>query len=294
MTDDRLLANWFETQRPRLVAIALNLVGNLPDAEDVVQESWLRLQRSDTSEIVNLEAWITTVTSRISLDVLRSGPRRSEAPLPVESWRELPHAGATPEDEIVQADDVSVALLVVLESLGPAERLAFVLHDVFGLRFDEIASILGKSPPAVRKLASRARLRIREGRPGRATRADARVVDAWLAAAQDGDFAGLLELLDEGAVLRADYGAHSETVRGAQEIAARALLSARLATNATRVLVGGRPAVAAVVADRVVSVMVFSILAGRIHGLEVTADPRLIEAMPGLRESVGLGIPQSE
>ncbi|TFV82530.1 sigma-70 family RNA polymerase sigma factor [Microbacterium sp. dk485] len=289
MTDPRMLARWHESQRPRLVAIAVNLLGDAAEAEDVVQEAWLRLQRTDPAGIDNLAAWMTTVVSRLSLDVLRSARRRHEAPLSAERWRSHADAAPTPEEDAAAADRVGVALLVVLETLGPAERLAFVLHDVFGLSFPEVAAILDRSEAGSRKLASRARARVRGAAPSRtASRADDRLVAAWLRAAREGEFATLLELLDEGAVLRADYGTHSETIRGARDIAGRAALSAALAARSTRILVNGRPAVAAVVRGRVVSVMIFGIHHGRITALEVLAGAERLRTIAGLDEAVGL------
>ncbi|KAA9143496.1 sigma-70 family RNA polymerase sigma factor [Microbacterium lushaniae] len=288
MTDPRMLARWFQSQRPRLVAIAVNLLGDPAEAEDVVQDAWLRLQRVDPAGIDNLAAWMTTVVSRLSLDVLRSARRRHEAPLSAEPWPSHADVAPSPEDEASAADRVGVALLVVLETLGPAERLAFVLHDVFGLSFPEVAAILDRSEASARKLASRARARVRGAAPSRAvSRRDDRLVAAWLRAAREGEFATLLELLDEGAVLRADYGTHSETIRGARDIAERAALSARLAAHSTRVLINSRPAVAAVVRGRIVSVMLFSIQRGRITALEVLAGPDRLHAIAGLDEAVG-------
>lgn len=282
MTDRRILARRFETERPRLLAIAVRLLGSAADAEDAVQETWLRLERVDASEIENLEAWLTTVVSRVSLDLLRAPRRTREHSWQVEPWRDEPIAvDADPADLTAQRDRVSVALLVVLDALSPAERIAFVLHDVFGQPFDQIASVLNRSPEAVRQLASRARRRLRGAEePARPDRdRGRRVVDAWLAAATGGDLTALMSLLDDGAVLRADYGATTQTVEGARAIAEQAVLSGRLAAHSTPILIGGRPGVAATLHGRVVSMMAFDLVDDRIVGLHVLADPERLDAL---------------
>lgn len=297
MADHRMLARRFEAQRPRLRAIAIRLLGSAADADDAVQEAWLRLARTDVDAIENLDAWLTTVVSRVSLDQLRAPRRMREHSWQVEPWREEPISeGDDPADIAERNDRIGVALLVVLDTLSPAERLAYVLHDVFGQPFDEIAATLERSPEAVRQLASRARRRLRGApptetaearRPDRA--AERAIVSAWLAAARDGDFDALLHLLDDGAVLRADYGPQTETIAGARAIAGQAVLSARLAAHSTPVLIGGRPGVAAVLGDRVVSIMAFEITAGRIVGLEVLADPARLTGT-GVARVLGLGL----
>lgn len=277
MADPDDLARRFEAARPRLRAIATSMLGSTVDAEDVVQAAWLRLERVDSTEIENLDAWLTTVVSRLSLDQLRSPRRVREQSWQVEPWRDEPVATSPdPADVVADADRVSVALLVVLERLTPAERIAFVLHDVFGRPFDEVAEVIQRTSPAARQLASRARRRLREAsEPARSDRRRARrLVDAWLKAVQDGDVRVLLELLDEGAVLHADFGTHTRTLSGARDIVAQALLSARLAAHSTPVLIGGRPGVAATVNGRVVSIMAFEIVDDRIASLKVLADPR--------------------
>ena len=259
MADPDDLARRFEAARPRLRAIATSMLGSTVDAEDVVQAAWLRLERVDSTEIENLDAWLTTVVSRLSLDQLRSPRRVREQSWQVEPWRDEPGATSPdPADVVADADRVSVALLVVLERLTPAERIAFVLHDVleipfvriadvFGRPFAEVAEVIQRTSPAARQLASRARRRLREAsEPARSDRRRARrLVDAWLKAVQDGDVRVLLELLDEGAVLHAEFGTHTRTLSGARDIVAQALLSARLAAHSTPVLIGGRPGVAA-------------------------------------------------
>ncbi|WP_309064873.1 sigma-70 family RNA polymerase sigma factor [Microbacterium sp.] len=274
--DQRELAERFECARPRLVAIAMRLLGSAADAEDAVQETWLRLASADADSIRNLDAWCTTVVSRVSLDMLRAPRRARESSWQVEAWRDEP-ADATPEpaDLVSRSDSVNVALLVLLDALSPAERIAFVLHDVFGEPFEDVARALGKTTAAARQLASRARRRLREASvPARADRRRGRaLVEAWLTAAQEGDFDALLGLLDEDAVLHADYGTGHETVTGAGEIAAKATLAARLAAHSTPVLIDGEPGVAAVLHGRVVSLMRFRVDDERITGLEVLADP---------------------
>lgn len=282
MTDRRLLARRFETERPRLLAIATKLLGSTADADDAVQETWLRLDRAEAADIKNLEAWLTTVVSRISLDLLRAPRRTREHSWQVQTWVDEPVEDAPdPAEAIVQSDQVSIALLVLLERLSPSERIAFVLHDVFGQSFDEIATVLDRSPGAARQLASRARRRVRGAEePARPNlQQGRRIVEAWLTAAQHGDLSALLSLLDDGAVLHADYGTTTQQVDGADAIAEQAVLSARLAAHSTPILVGGRPGVAAVMRGRVVSIMAFDIENGHIVGLEVLADPQRLEAL---------------
>ncbi|MDL9981493.1 sigma-70 family RNA polymerase sigma factor [Microbacterium sp. ASV49] len=294
MTDENSLAERFERQRPRLRAIALQLLGSNRDADDAVQETWLRLARSDAASIENLDAWLTTVVSRICLDILGSARSRRERAWQVERWPEEPvdpDAWADPEQAALSADRVSVALLVVLDQLSPAERIAFVLHDVFAVPFTEIARTLDRSPDAVRQLASRARHRLHGAppaedapSPGAAGRA---IVSAWLTAVQEGDFRALLSLLSDGAVLYADYGTTSETLRGSAEIAGQATLAARLAAHSQPVLIDGLPGVAVVHNGRVLSLMAFTVAEGRIVRLDVLADLARI-ADTGATEAVGL------
>ena len=281
MTDRRMLARRFETERPRLRAIATQLLGSAADADDAVQETWLRLERVDAAGIDNLEAWLTTVVSRVSLDLLRAPRRKREHSWQVEPWRDEPVAvDVDPAELTEQSDRINTALLVVLETLSPAERIALVLHDVFGQSFDEIAVALERSPEAARQLASRARRRVRGAEePARPDRERGRrIVNAWLAAAQNGDFGALLGLLDDGAVLRADYGTSVQLVEGSRRIAEQAVLSGRLAAHSTPILIDGRPGVAAVMHGRVVSIMAFELDGDRIVGLDVLADPSRLEA----------------
>ncbi|WP_382310066.1 sigma-70 family RNA polymerase sigma factor [Herbiconiux sp. UC225_62] len=290
MTDRTDLARRFEEQRPRLRAIAAQLLGSTADADDAVQETWLRLERVDDGEIRNLEAWLTTVVSRVSLDLLRAPRRTRERSWQVTSWAQEPVAVTPdPADVAAGADGVSVALLVVLERLSPAERIAFVLHDVFGQPFDQVAEVLERSPDAARQLASRGRRRVRgqvdetdatSATPSPVDRATGRrIVDAWLLAAEAGDFTALLALLDDDAVLHADFGTSTQRIEGAASIASQAVLSARLAAHSTPVLIDGLPGVAAVLNDRVVSIMAFDLAGNRIVGLHVLADPRRLESL---------------
>jgi len=288
MTDRMILARRFEQQRPRLRAIAAQLLGSTADADDAVQETWLRLERVDDADIRNLDAWLTTVVSRVSLDLLRAPRRTRESSWQVAPWVDEPVAVTPdPADVVAGADGVSVALLVVLERLSPAERIAFVLHDVFGQPFEEIAVVLDRSPEAARQLASRGRRRVRGGAGSSSASAGGspvdrassrRMVDAWLLAAEGGDFTALVGLLDENAVLHADFGASTQVIEGAESIASQAVLSARLAAHSTPVLIGGVPGVAAVLNGQVVSIMAFDIVDDRIVGLRVLADPRRLEA----------------
>lgn len=264
----------FEAERTRLRAIATQLIGPA-DAEDAVQETWLRLKRVDADEIENLPAWLTTVVSRVCLDRLRAASTR-DRPWHVAPWRDEPATTeADPAELVARGDRVSVALHVVMETLSPAERIAFMLHDVFGQSFDDIAAVLNRSPEAARQLASRARRRVRGApEPARTDRRrERRVVDAWLKAAQGGDFAGLLALLDDNAVLHADFGPRTQLLEGAEAIVEQAVLASRLAANSVHVLIDGRPGVAAVLHGRVASLMAFEIAGDRIVGFEVLADP---------------------
>ncbi|WP_285114066.1 sigma-70 family RNA polymerase sigma factor [Leifsonia sp. fls2-241-R2A-40a] len=290
MTDADLLAERFQAARPRLTAIATRLLSSSVDAEDAVQETWLRLRSADVATIENVDAWLTTVLSRICLDQLRTPRRLRERSWEVRPWPAEPRSVlGDPAAEAEQGERVAAALLLVLDELRPAERIAFVLHDVFGRPFDEVAEALGRSPEAARQLASRARRRLHGSTDPR--RPDAHrarpLVDAWLQAAQQGDVTRLLALLDENATLRADYGATQQRLAGRQQIAEQAVLSARLAAHSTPVLLGGRPGVAAVLSGRVVSVMAFEIEGDRILRLDVLADPG---RLAGLRVAEALGI----
>ncbi|MEU4126617.1 sigma-70 family RNA polymerase sigma factor [Streptomyces virginiae] len=277
-------ARRFEEHRPHLRAVAYRMLGSLSEAEDAVQEAWLRLNRSDAGAVENLGGWLTTVVGRVCLDMLRSRTTRREDPLHDEEGRiQLPDPivsradGLDPEQEALLADSVGIALMVVLETLPPAERLAFVLHDLFAVPFDEIAPVLGRSAAATRQLASRGRRRVRgvvpapDPDPAR-LRA---VVDAFLAASRGGDFAALVDVLDPEVVARSDGGAQlpSPVRRGAAEVASQAITFARFAEAARPVLVNGLPGVVALAEGRAMSVMAFTVRDGRIIALDILTDP---------------------
>src|SRR5215213_9320501 len=248
MTQQDWLADRFEANRSHLRGVAYRMLGSLSEADDAVQEAWLRLSRADTRDVENLRAWLTTVVGRVCLNMLRSRKTRREAPLethvpdPIVSSAE----GIDPEQEALLGDSVGLALLVVLDSLTPAERVAFVLHDVFGVPFDEIAPIVRRTPVAARQLASRARRRV-QGAPVPDVNLDGQwaVVDAFLAATRDGDFERLLAVLDPDVVVRSDGGparpALRSVARGAQAVAEQAMSFRAFAETRSRVLVNGVP-----------------------------------------------------
>ncbi|GLY35362.1 DNA-directed RNA polymerase sigma-70 factor [Amycolatopsis sp. NBRC 101858] len=265
----------FEAQRDRLRAVAHRVLGSHADAEDVVQEAWLRLSRQDAGTIRNLDGWLTTVVGRISLDVLRSRRSRPETPYD----EVVVAAGSEPADDVALADSVGLALLVVLESLGPNERLAFVLHDLFAVPFEEIGRILGKSPAASKMLASRARRKVRTPSPALSAGPEQReVVNAFLRAARDGDFEGLLRVLDPDVKLTVDTPDGVVVVLGATNVAAGARFSA--ANDGREVLVGGLPGVVAWRPDGTpLSVVAFTVVDGRIAGIAAVADPARLASM---------------
>jgi RNA polymerase sigma-70 factor (ECF subfamily) len=275
------LAERFEQSRSHLRAVAYRMLGSATEADDAVQEAWIRLSRADTGGVENLQAWLTTVVARVCLDLLRSRKARSEEPLDAQPSDATLGSGpgSDPEQEAVLADSVGLALLVVLETLDPAERLAFVLHDMFAVPFEEIASIVGRSSAAARQLASRARRRVQ----GSAAVPDAElsrqreVVDAFLAALRAGDFEGLLAVLDPDVVVRADFasatpGAPRE-VRGARNWAKGAITAARGARFARPALVGGAVGVVVAPRGRVFRALRFTFAAGKIAQIEVVGDP---------------------
>jgi len=281
------LAERFEENRIRLRAVAYRMLGSLSEADDAVQESWLRLSRSNTSDVDNLGGWLTTVVARLCLDMLRARKARREEPLgahvpePIVSRADR----IDPEHEVLLADSVGFALLVVLDTLAPAERLAFVLHDMFAMPFDEIAAIVGRSPNAARLLASRARRRVQDAAPvPDADLARQReVVDAFLAASRGGDFDALLAVLDPDVVARAHIGAvpvgASTQVRGARAVAEQALTYARLSPFVRPALVNG--AAGAVVASRgrLFAVMGFTVTCGKIVEVDILADPEYLRQL---------------
>jgi RNA polymerase sigma-70 factor, ECF subfamily len=281
MDENDFLAAQFEEHRGHLRAVAYKMLGSLSEADDAVQEGWLRLSRSDTSEVENLRAWLTTVVARVCLNVLRSRRTRDEVPLDIHVPDPIVSAadGTQPEHEALLADSVGLALLVVLETLTPAERLAFVLHDMFAVPFDEIATLVDRSPAATRQLASRARRRVQGEAPvpDPDLAEQRRVVDAFFAAARDGDFEGLLAVLDPDVVSRADGGAlrpqSTAVVRGAREVAARALTFARLSPFVRPALVNGAAGVVVAPHGEPFSVMGFTVAGGRIVEIDAITDP---------------------
>ncbi len=277
------LASEFEAHRGRLRAIAYRMLGSLADAEDAVQETWLRLARADATEVRNLGGWLTTVLARLCLDVLRARTSRREEPLDVHLPDPVVEFGApTPEDEALIADSIGLALLVVLDTLSPSERLAFVLHDVFAVPFDQIATILDRSPAAAKQLASRARRRM-QGAPSPDPDAgrQRQLVDAFLAAAREGDFDALLAVLDPDVVLRADGGPRgpSALLRGAPAVAGQVLQYAALARFARPALVNGAAGLVAMPAGRPVAVMGLTVRDGRIAEIDILADRDRVQAV---------------
>ena len=282
------LAQQFEEHRAHLRGVAYRMLGSASEAEDAVQEGWIRLSRTDVSAVDNLRAWLTTVVGRVCLDMLRTRTLRREAPLDEDAVH-VPDPVITraddPESNAMLADSVGLALLVVLETLEPAERLAFVLHDVFGMSFDEIAPIVDRSPVAARQLASRARRRVQGSVPDtdRDLQQQRRVVDAFLAAAHEGDFERLMTVLDPDIVLRADAGAlasASRVVRGAQAVAGQAATFSRLGLSNHVVLVNGNVGLLTRTPDgRLFSVIGFTIARGRIVEMDILADPERLKGL---------------
>jgi RNA polymerase sigma-70 factor (ECF subfamily) len=281
------LAERFEADRTRLRAVAYRMLGSVSEADDAVQESWIRLNRAQPADVENLHAWLTTVVARVSLDMLRTRNSRREehfgahVPEPIVSREDR----VDPEYEALLADSVGLALLVVLETLAPAERLAFVLHDMFSVPFDEIAPIVGRSPAAARQLASRARRRVRGAAP--APDADVarqrEAVDAFVAAARDGDFDALVAVLDPDVVLRVDRGTvrpgASREVRGAAAVAGQALTFARLAPLARAALVNGAAGFVVAQRGRTIAVAGFTVARGKIAEIDLLADPERLRAL---------------
>lgn len=273
------LAERFEENRERLRALAYRVLGSMNDAEDAVQEAWLRMNRSETRQIENLEGWLTTVTGRVCLDMLRSRTARGEESLDADEPEFVlsRYDAMNPEGEVLLADSLSVAVLVVLETLAPHERLAFVLHDMFAVPFEEIAAIVGCSVVAARQLASRARRRVRGAGPipGSEARRQRSVVDAFLSAVRAGDFEALVAVLDPNVVVREERipGA-PHTVQGARVVAGQALQFAHLAKSSMPVLVNGEAGVVSRLPDgQVFSLMRFTVERDRIVAIDVLRDP---------------------
>ena len=275
---ETFLVEQFQEHRRRLHGIAYRMLGSMSDADDAVQETWLRLDRSDATGIDNLGGWLTTVTSRVCLNILRARTSRREesldthVPDPIIGRADI----GNPEHEAALADSVGLALLVVLDTLAPAERLAFVLHDVFSVPFEDIAAMVDRTPEATRQLASRARRRVQVATVPDADRTRQReVVNAFFAAARDGDLDPLLAVLHPDAVMRADAGPSSPSavVRGAVNIARRALMFARPGATLLPVLVTGMPGVVVMVDGRPRSIMSFTVVAGKITAIDGLSDP---------------------
>lgn len=297
MADGQWLARQFEAERPRLEGVAYRMLGSRGEAGDAVQEAWLRLSRSGRADVDNLAGWLTTVVARVCLDMLRQRAARREQPygvqLPdpvIEPW---PAAGAgDPGEQAALSDAVGLALLVVLDTLSPAERLAFVLHDVFAVPFSTIGTVLERSPAAAKTLASRARRRVR-GTPVPDSDLDRQreVVDAFFAATRDGDFDALVGVLAPDVVLRGDGGtarpAFSKLIRGADDVAAQALTGAWLSSFVRPALINHAAGAVAVRNGRPLSVMAFTVTSGKIAAIDVIADPdrlpRLTMAITGNR-----------
>lgn len=286
MTQTSPLTDRFEEHRGHMRSVAYRMLGSLSEADDALQEAWLRVSRADPNDVENMRGWLTTVVARVCLNMLRTRGRRREESLesglpdPVIS----PSTELQPEDEVLLADSVGLALFVVLDTLSPAERLAFVLHDTFGLPFDEIAPMVGRSSEAARQLASRARRRVRNAEPPAPDAdipAQRRVVDAFFRAAREGDFDGLLRCLDPEVVLRSDFGPRRQivppVVRGAEAVArnARDIPGAELRPA----LVNGMAGVVVIVKGRPLSIMGFTIRDGRIVEIDAIADPERVQRL---------------
>ncbi len=288
MSDPDRLAERFEAHRPHLHAVAHRMLGSMAEAEDAVQDAWLRLDRSDSYQVDNLGGWLTTVIARLCLDRLRARASRREESLELRMPDPVISFDGDPEHEAILADSIGLALLVVLDTLTPAERLAFVLHDTFGLPFEEIGRILGRTPPAARQLASRARRRVRgasavsDGPPGR----QRELVDSFLRAAREGDFAALLRVLDPEAVVRVDSNEQagglgpSRVIRGADAVAREALGFGRLAPGARHASINGNPGLVVFAGDAPFAVLGFTVRGDRIAEIDILAAP---ERLRGLR-----------
>jgi RNA polymerase sigma factor (sigma-70 family) len=287
MDEHEFLAQHFEEHRTRLRAVAYRMLGSLSEADDAVQETWLRLSRIDADEVENLGGWLTTVVARVSLNMLRSRRSRREEPLDVRMPEPIVDRadGTDPEHEALLADSVGLALLVVLETLNPAERLAFVLHDMFAVPFDEIAPIVDRSPEAARQLASRARRRVQgeTATPDADIATQREVLGAFLAAAREGNFEALLEVLDPDVVLRADSGAvavgATRVVRGAANVARQALAFSRLDIEVRPALVNGAVGTVTLRDGRPFAIAGFTIRKRRVVEMDIFADPERLSRL---------------
>jgi len=279
--DAEWLAWRFQQDRAHLRAVAYRMLGSLSEADDAVQETWLRLSRSGADEVENLTGWLTTVTGRVCLDMLRSRTARREEPLDLHLPDPLvsSDAGADPEQQALLADAVGLALQVVLQELAPAERLAFVLHDIFAVPFDQIAAIVDRSPNAARLLASRARRRVQEAAavPDADLGSQRKAVDAFFAASRAGDLGALVDLLAPDVVARADFGAApagaSRQVRGARAVAEQAVTFSRLAPFVRPALVNGAAGAVVAAHGKMTTVMAFTVRNGKITEIDILADP---------------------
>jgi len=292
MTDRELLAERFEETRPRLRAVAYRMLGSSTEAEDAVQEAWLRLSRSEANEIGNLGGWLTTVVARVCLDMLRSRRVRGEEPIEGVAATAADMDAVDPERDSLLAESISSALLVVLQTLAPAERVAFVLHDMFDLPFDEIGPIVDRSPAAARQLASRARRRVQgaSAHGGRDRVRQREVVDAFLAASRSGDFAALVAVLDPDVVLRADasavQAAAARQAQGAPALApevhgadAVATAFAGRAKAAQAALIDGAPGLAWAPGGHVRAAFCFTVADGRVTGIDIVTDPAELQQL---------------
>jgi RNA polymerase sigma-70 factor (ECF subfamily) len=281
MDDTEWLAGRFEESRPRLKGVAYRMLGSLTEADDAVQEAWLHAVRGNAGQVSNLEGWLTTIVGRVCLDMLRSRKTRREDPLDDRDIR----VDGGPEQEAVLAESVGLAMLVVLDTLAPAERAAFVLHDMFGMPFDEIGSATGRSTDAARQLASRARRRVRGADP--APEPDLarkhKVVEAFLAASRHGDLGALVALLDPDVVLYADEAARaaggSRTVRGAGNIAAGAIARSRAAAFGQLVLIDGEPGLILAPRGKLRLALTFVVTDGKISEMDVIGDPARLDEL---------------
>lgn len=281
MNDGDWLSKRFEERRPHLRGVAYRMLGSLAEAEEAVQDAWLRVERADATSVENLDGWLTTIVARVCLNILRTRRARPEEPSGVHVPDPvLAREGGDPEREALLADSIGLALLVVLDTLEPAERLAFVLHDMFDLPFDEIGPLVGRSATAARQLASRARRRVRGAavpEPNHDVARQRAIVDAFFAAARGGDFGALVALLDPNVVLRADGGPKrpqaSAVVRGAENVARHAIRFANPAAVLRPARVNGSAGVIAMIGDQPFSVMGFTMVGDRIVEIHAVVDP---------------------
>jgi RNA polymerase sigma-70 factor (ECF subfamily) len=278
--DELALANRFDRERPRLRAVAYRILGSLSDADDAVQETWLRLQRTGAGEIDNLAGWLTTVVARICLNIVRARSIRGEQPLDrfVPEPLVSPATGEDPEYEALLSDAVGVALQVVLDTLAPAERVAFVLHDMFAVPFDEIAPLLDRSPQAARQLASRARRRVQDSAPApdMDMRAQRTIVDAFFAAARDGDLDALVAVLDPDIVARSHGRERMIELRGADQVARGALQFRRFAPFVRPALINGAAGVVAFDGEQPFALLAFTVRDGRAVAIDIFNDRQLV------------------